>query len=225
MVTLELMSYWDGFYESSSEKTLTEHEISVELLPSQFAAFACGELLKTSLVIDLGCGLGRDTVLFANVGHRAIGIDFCESAICRANCLKEAKGLNNLDFYQKNINDPSLYEFLCQKIELSGVQGRCSLYSRFFLHALSLELQEDFYKLIIKLKSRFPEIQLLIEYRSKEDESLEKETPDHYRCFIDPLTVTPRFISGGFEEIYYIKGRGFAKYKNDDAIVARHHFK
>ena len=41
---------------------------------AEFEAF-CGELGGSLSVLDLGCGQGRDALMFARAGHRVVGVD------------------------------------------------------------------------------------------------------------------------------------------------------
>ena len=65
---------------------------------------------------------------------------------------------------------------------------------------------------------------LFLEYRNKQDEGLHKETPEHFRKFYDTKFVESIGALSGFECIYEIEGKGFAKWKNDDASISRQIF-
>ena len=61
--------YWDTFYKQ--EKTKSDI-----LPPSQFAAFTAGMLsTKESLIIDYGCGTGRDSIFLTNYAEKVIAVD------------------------------------------------------------------------------------------------------------------------------------------------------
>ena len=47
------MKYWDKYYSKLKNNN--------RLIPSQFAAFVAGELNTNSILIDIGCGNGRDS--------------------------------------------------------------------------------------------------------------------------------------------------------------------
>lgn len=55
--------------------------------PSAFATWTCAQLDPGTLVLDLGCGRGADTVLFAREHGRAVGVDFVEQALEDATAL------------------------------------------------------------------------------------------------------------------------------------------
>jgi hypothetical protein len=50
---------------------------------------------------------------------------------------------------------------------------------------------------------------------------LEKEYGNHYRRFVDPKQLKSKLDKMGININYFIEGQGYAKYKNDDAYVAR----
>ena len=57
----------------------------------EFDAF-CGEAEPGS-VLDLGCGQGRDALLFARAGHRVVGVDLSSVGIEQMRGVAEAEGL------------------------------------------------------------------------------------------------------------------------------------
>lgn len=58
MEQIEMRSgHWDDFYNNASEGMVMG-------LPSQFSAFVASELPADALIIDMGCGNGRDSVFF-----------------------------------------------------------------------------------------------------------------------------------------------------------------
>ena len=51
--------------------------------------------------------------------------------------------------------------------------------------------------------------------------NLKKETSDHYRRYIVPTDLINKALKIGFDLSYLVEGFGFAKYRSDDAYVAR----
>ena len=62
---------------------------------------------------------------------------------------------------------------------------------------------------------------LAVEYRTIRDLRGPKVTASHYRRYILPAAFEARALGRGFDVIYAVEGFGFAKYKEDDAYVAR----
>ena len=201
--------YWDDFYRWRNQWN--------PLYPTQFAAFIIGELESRCLVYDFGCGSGRDTIFFALAGHKAIGIDKSKNAIALANrALRKNSGADlDIRFMRADVRDDGLAE---------GLAGRNDnlkrvVYSRFFLHAVNLEAEDFFLRLAGKL-CRVGDL-LALEFRTIRDSNQKKVTPSHFRRYLNPLAVMERCVAAGFSPHYFIEGFGFAKYRNDDAHVAR----
>lgn len=60
--------------------------------------------LKSGKLLDVGCGGGRNSILFSKNGFQATGIDFSKKAIKLANILKKEEKCN-ADFIEKSILD------------------------------------------------------------------------------------------------------------------------
>ncbi len=58
----------------------------------EFVAFV-GSLDAPASVLDLGCGQGRDALLFARAGHSVVGIDVSSVGIAQLRRVAEAEGL------------------------------------------------------------------------------------------------------------------------------------
>lgn len=198
--------YWQSYYAQRKSASVP--------LPSQFSVFIAGEMSEPHQVIDLGCGGGRDSFLFASHGHRVTGVDGSAAAI--DNCIAVARdaGLEKAGFICSQITDADLAKSLARVEELPIM-----VYARFFLHAVSDEEEEKFFVLARALTSNGG--RLAVEFRTMRDVAQEKVTASHYRRFIDPVQFNARALNVGFAASYFVEGFGFAKYKNDDAHVAR----
>jgi len=202
----ENKKYWDSYYKNTSSVN------SAPKVPSQFAAFVAQEINWDSSVVDVGCGNGRDSVFFASLGFDVLGLDSSRSAIeaCRRGASTCQK---NLHFKCCSVTDD---DFQNSIREFST--GDLVIYSRFFLHAITVEEEEIFFRKLSKLDR----LQLVaLEFRTDRDLSQPKATAHHYRRFISPSNFSQRVYSQGFKIIYSSEGFGFAKYRNDDAYVAR----
>ncbi|WP_230532183.1 hypothetical protein [Microvirga roseola] len=103
--------------------------------------------------------------------------------------------------------------------ELDGVQINRVIYSRFFLHAINALDEHNFFNLCNGL---LPDTGIIaVEFRTTRDEQLLKATPDHYRRYINPLELAARAQLHGFGVDYFVEGFGYAKFRADDAYVAR----
>ena len=202
--------YWQSYY--GRDQRIRDQT------PSQFAAFVAGETTDYPLVVDIGCGNGRDTEFFARYGYSTVAIDESERGIAEAR-----KKVSSW------IRQENFHLFFCLKI--SSIMSSTELitrilpikkviYSRFFIHAINEHEQINFLHFISKVMG--PEDVLALEFRTKEDEHLQKVTGDHYRRYIDSQVLAEQISREcNLNLQYFAQGRGFAKYYSDDAHVAR----
>jgi SAM-dependent methyltransferase len=195
--------YWDEYYASRTT--------GGRRLPSQFATFVAGELGRPHRIIELGCGDGRDALFFATYGHDVVGVDGSSAAIEACRTLAETLGVPAA-FVHARIDEPGLAE------RVRGAAPRL-VYARFFLHAITEAEEEALLDLASDLTD--PGDLLAVEYRTIRDLRGPKVTASHYRRYILPAAFEARALGRGFDVIYAVEGFGFAKYKEDDAYVAR----
>ncbi len=194
--------YWDAYYA----------RVGGPGLPSQFATFVAGELDRPHRIVEFGCGNGRDAMFFAAQGHQIVGIDGAESAI--KHCEESARALGReATFLTLRLDDPGLVD------AVPGWDGPTLVYARFFLHAITEQEQEAFLGCAHRLTR--PGDLMAVEFRTTRDRTGTKVTERHYRRFIEPAVFQLDAFEHGFRTTYSVEGFGFAKYKQDDAHVAR----
>lgn len=198
--------YWNSYYSSKGAPAL----------PSQFAVFTLGERTP-DLVIDVGCGSGRDTFWFAAQGIRTVGIDGSEAAIEMCSS-RSGTGPGAPEFLCLDITSGDFRETLRRLAEKSE---NPLVYARFFLHAIAPEEQDSFLASAGEILALAPDGVLAVEFRTERDQALTKSTTAHYRRFIAPASVVLDASRHGLLCVYSVEGFGFAKYKTDDAYVAR----
>ncbi len=204
---IEREEYWYSFYAAKS--------VGGKLMPpSQFAAFVAPEIEPECALFDIGCGNGRDSLFFAELGFKVVSLDASETAINVALEKSRERGLTNIQFLQENVTSPALRRSISQL----GEKTAC-VYSRFFLHAITESEQMQFFDALAD--TLLPGHSVAFEYRTTADQALEKEAPPHYRRYQDAADVNAQLEARGFKALYTIEGQGFAKYKAEDAIVAR----
>jgi SAM-dependent methyltransferase len=196
--------YWDDYYATRATP--------VRKLPSQFATFVAGELDQRHRVIELGCGDGRDAMFFASFGHEVVGVDASHAAVEACRLLAQTLG-ENASFIVSRIDEPDL------AARIRGDDGPRVVYARFFVHAIT-EVEEE---ILLDLAAAItdPGDLLAVEYRTVRDSSGAKVTETHYRRFVMPAAFEARALGRGFDVTYAVEGFGFAKYRQDDAYVAR----
>ena len=199
-----MQSYWDTYYNHPAHDALSK--------PSQFSVFVAGELEGEKHIVDLGCGNGRDSLFFSHLGHHVLGVDASSSAIRM--CTQKAQSTG------------SRARFACMKAhelafnELSPDEKNPPvIYARFFLHAIPIEEETLLFRQFGLLCGAGTS--LYLEFRTIQDCDRKKETENHFRRFLNPDETVAGLVASGFEISYYTAGFGYAKYKNDDAHVAR----
>ncbi|QOF71483.1 class I SAM-dependent methyltransferase [Aminobacter sp. SR38] len=201
--------YWNEFYAGRPGGKIDP--------PSQFAAFVLQEAPDLSLMIEVGSGGGRDSFFFARHGVTVAAIDGSISAVQACERSRADSGLANVTFHCASVGTSQFHEVISAL--RSATDGPVMVYARFFLHALTDDEEDDFFSGLAEAL----EIGDLVafEYRTVRDASGAKVTPDHYRRFVDPAQVFVKAGSHGFVVDYAVEGYGLAKFKQDDAYVAR----
>lgn len=205
-------NYWDGYYRQGEAPQL----------PSQFALFvanelATGELASVAGIIDLGCGNGRDGMFLAGLGHRLVGLDASPSAI--ASCMVRL-GRTDPACQARTRFEAGLADQDCLDQIAAEFAGPVLIYSRFFFHAIDDETEQ---RVLARIGAilRKQGGALAVEYRTIEDQEGVRETGAHYRRYVDPAKFAQRLEGNGLSLVWDAQGRGMAKYRNDDAYVAR----
>lgn len=201
--TEDRSEYWNSYYDACRSRRHT---------PSQFAVFVDGELTGPHRIIDIGCGTGRDSIYFAQVGHDVVGVDASEAAVRGCRAVVDEFSLC-AEFVESSILSDNL------AARLASDRGPTVIYARFFLHAVTEEEEGAFLRLAARLTR--PGDILAVEYRTVRDSSGAKVTGTHYRRFIRPSEFQANAIKSGFDVTYAVEGFGYAKYGPDDAYVAR----
>lgn len=198
--------YWKGYYAAAKAAAAKRP------LPSQFATFVAGELDGNCRILEFGCGGGRDSLFFSSHGHDVIAVDGAAPAVALCREQAEKFGLD-VRFVHADIENPEL-------LEIGQSEGNLTVvYARFFLHAISEE-EEVAFLAAAQAATRSGD-RMAVEYRTIRDQAQSKVTDSHYRRFIEPPAFMSRAERAGFEVEYSVEGFGYAKYKHDDAYVAR----
>jgi SAM-dependent methyltransferase len=206
----EVADHWNKFYKSNEVDRLSP--------PSQFAAFVIGEAPAQAVVIDMGCGSGRDSMFFASQGYPVIGIDAYVSAI--EHC-KEVAHKNDLNarFIQSEIQSSGWVDAV-QSDSMYKAISDLVFYARFFLHAITEDAENELLDAVCRLAKPGGTL-LAVEFRTQRDATLPKSTAQHFRRFPLPTDLFVKALARGMKINYFVEGFGYAKYGDDDAHVAR----
>ena len=171
-----------------------------------------GFLAAEDKMYELGCGNGRDSVFFGNMGVEIIGFDQCQEEISHLN---DQNTLQNIRFEAADFTQ-------------LGVKPKVNrIYSRFTLHSVSEEKEKD--TLDWCLSNLEEEGLLFIEIRSILDELCGKGekvgeneyVTTHYRRFVVFQDFIQRIEEAGFSILYKIESKGLAPYGSEDPVVIR----
>ena len=103
---------------------------------------------------------------------------------------------------------------------LEGAPKPVMLYSRFLIHSLTSDQEVSLIQNVGAVLRKTSGI-FIAEFRTVKDSNLRKETAPHFRRFVDPTRFLERCKQYDLKSRYFVEGTGFAKYRNDDAHVAR----
>ena len=200
----ELIYYWDEYYKKDNAPSY----------PSPFAEYVASKLSTKQDILEIGCGNGRDSKFFLSKGHHVTGLDKSSEAI---ELCKNLYSNEPIEFLFGAITD--IVKTNKKKYDL--------IYSRFVIHAMSLNEELDMLKISYKLLNK--DGQFFIECRSTNDPLSQKgevlshteRIDGHYRRFIILKELKQRLIQVGFEVIEIIESNGLAKLGDDDPVVIR----
>lgn len=194
--------YWEKYYQSNSNPGAQ----------SSFAEFILDYLDEDKLLVELGCGNGRDSIYFSKKLN-VIGIDQVQ---CEVNHL-------NAKYSNDNI------EFVCDDFtNLGKVDDDISyVYSRFTFHSINEKKEDRTLDWIQKNLNK--DGLFLLEARSLKDPMFKKgralsdseNFTNHYRRYMDLDKILAKIESRGFEIIYNIEDKDLAVYKDDNPYVIR----
>jgi hypothetical protein len=200
--------YWDKFYQSNFKHT-----------PSQFCVCVLTEIPDDAVIVELGSGNGRDSLYFASQGHETVALDLSHQAIESCQLESTKRNVNHATFIQADLTS---YEGVSSAIELARNKANDKdvvFYSRFVMHSLD-DIQEQ--AILNTLSKCMLQNDLIyFEFRSKEDELLDKHFGGHYRRYVDTDVFFQRLTKLGFNIEYSHIGQGMAKYKEEDPFVVR----
>lgn len=141
MITDE--KYWTKFYQQHQDP----------FTASLFAKFCCKHYIKKhDLLLELGCGNGRDAIYFSKNLVKVDAIDLCR------------KEINYLNQKYKN----SDLKFMCMDFsEINFVDKYDIVYSRFTLHSISEEQENKLFPAVYRALKKHESGNFSLYYRSK----------------------------------------------------------
>lgn len=183
-------NYWKELYKKFNDTS-----------PSPFAIFCNNYISENDVLLDLGCGNGRDSYYFAKKTKKVMGID-------KNNC--PISKLPNLYFQLKDVVD--VISNNTEK-EITNV-----IYIRFLFHSIDDELKKQLLKW--SYDSLVKGGLLMIENRDKEDYPLDL-FGKHKRFLIDSSDFLKTVLGVGFKLSYFIKSRDLSPFKEENPLLFR----
>lgn len=208
-------SFWENHY-----KTFAVDE------PSRFAQYVVSNYLSGGdVIVELGCGNGRDGLFLAKHVHRYVGVDQSHVAIEQARGNFAQATQENLCFELIN-DDFVLFDFDSIASHAFESGKRLVVYSRFTLHSITQEQEDRLFAALAAVRGG--DMLVLIEARTVLDElygrgqqiGTHAYVTDHFRRFIDP-DVFPERLPARFVVSSLETSRGFAEFGHEDPIVMR----
>ena len=197
-----LKDYWNAYYE---RKAVSKH-------PSDFAKFISKYVKPGYKLIDLGCGNGRDSIYFHDIGLKVTAIDSSKEAIASID--------NALSIFA--VCD----DFVTAKALYCVDYDYC--YARWSIHSINQTQQDE---LLPNIFNALKDDGLLfVEARTVNDSKYgygkklgENEffSDGHYRRFIDVAVFKEQLIETGFEVIYCEESNEFSLMANDSPTLMR----
>lgn len=196
------IEYWQSVYSSSKVPTF----------PSQFSVFVQSWLSSNDAsIIEVGCGNGRDSRFFHQMGHT---VTVSDQVICD-DLQRFAMARHNFAAVETSIVDA--VDSLRHAVDFSKP---VILYSRFFQHAISESDQLSMLNALSKVLHK--DSLMFFEFRLDGDADAPKEFgTTHFRRFQSAEEFKNTLAETGFECVYSCEGTGYARYKSEDPHVGR----
>lgn len=188
---------------------------------SRFAEYLADRFGPGGVLIEFGCGAGRDGIYFANRGWTTFCCDRSPGAVARATEVLQASGGLPARFDVVDAADSGdVTAFLAGLTESVEAVERLVVYSRFFFHAIDEPTQNALLDAVTGTIER--DFYLCAEFRTPQDRELAKVHGTHYRRYIDPGDLAELLRNRwGFEVQHVEAGQGLSPYDGEDPHLGR----
>ncbi len=205
--------YWNAFY--------TGHDIHEA---SPFFHVVQRAFSHDFLVVDVGCGSGRDAFSFATSGYEVCAFDQSETVISKNNDKIVSLASNDvqLSFEVIDLSDPVELQRFFARVRLQATVKKKYLliYMRFLLHAIDESTQQILFDVLSQ--ELVTGDGMAMEFRTIEDQFLNKTYQNHFRRFIDSEKLVDEMnIQHRMDVFHFVKGTGYSKYNDEDPYLAQ----
>lgn len=203
--------YWNAHYRTFNLQQ-----------PSSFSRYCAEQHLRPSdLLVELGCGNGRDGLMLLRHVSRYVGVDICSAAMdafARYAGTDQQNGHPTPDLLHTDFTAIDFNQFCAD-------DRRLALYSRFTLHTITYTEQARLFDNLGAIRQPWV---FMVEARTIHDALYgqgrnvgphEYET-DHYRRFIDPQEFL-KDVSSRFTVRHFEVSDGFAVYGRENPVLMR----
>jgi Methyltransferase domain len=199
--------YWANFYSRTSYNT-----------GSTFFEFVNARDDTPGTVIDIGCGDGRDGCAFGAAGRSVLGLD--QSPVGIEHATAHAAQLGVEDRVRFEVCDVADVDDLGRALDRGAASEEpIMFYMRFFLHAISEDVQE---RLLAAIDAHArPGDYFAAEFRTDKDEANSHVHTKHYRRFQNAAEFSARLAGLRFDILHEEEGTGLSPYKGEDPVLYR----
>ncbi len=200
--------YWANFYSRTSYRD-----------GSTFFEFVNARADTPATIVDIGCGDGRDGCAFGTAGRAVLGLDQSPVGIEHANA--HAAQLGVADHVRFEVCDVADVDDLGRVLDLAegATDAPLMFYLRFFLHAISAEVQGRLMSAIDQHAR--PGDFFAAEFRTDKDEATSHVHTKHYRRFQSAEEFSSALTALGFEILHEEEGTGLSPYQGEDPVLYR----
>ena len=203
------LRYWGDFYRSRRSER-------VPTTPTPFATWVADRLDERQHVLDVGCGNGRDSVLFAERGHRVTGLD---GTILARRLTRRLAAQHAVRVGAKELNLNDLFSTLTSGARLARLERPPQIYARFLLDAVEADTRSNFFRWAQMIQRRGG--LTFLEFRTWQGTVRARAFPFHYRTLLDPGRVVAEIERYGGTVVHREEGRGLAAFENEDPRICR----
>ena len=207
--------YWANFYAHANHAG-----------GSTFFEFVSERSDTPDVVVDIGCGDGRDSVAFGAAGRSVTGLDRSHVAVAYAGRHVEELGLaDRVRFRGVDVTDHPTLSAILQEVLDSSPDAPVLFYLRFFLHSIPEDVQDGLLEVIDSLAR--PGDMFAAEFRTDQDQARRHVHRKHYRRYQNgPAFGVALREQHGFELLFEQESTGLSPYGEEDPmlyrVIARH---
>jgi SAM-dependent methyltransferase len=202
--------YWANFYAHANHAG-----------GSTFFEFVNGRADTPRLVIDIGCGDGRDSIAFGAAGRLVTGLDRSHVAVAYATQHATELGLGErVRFRDADVTDTAQLSATLREVLDSSPDAPALFYLRFFLHSIPEDVQDGLLGVIDAVAR--PGDVFAAEFRTDQDQARLHVHRRHYRRYQNgPAFGAALDAQHGFELLFEQESTGLSPYGEEDPMLYR----